>query len=76
MNRELYVFLFAMWILVILGGGFLVIVMGPLEFHGFGKYDLLLSSTIKGIVAIGLVVLWIIILYKMKNWFFKKEIKL
>lgn len=75
MNKELYIFLFSMWILVILGGGFLVIVMGPLEIHGFEIYDLILSSIVKGIVAISLVIIWIIILYKIKNWFFKKEIK-
>lgn len=75
MKKSLFVFLFCMWILIILGGGFLVMVMGPLELQGFGEYDFFLSSIIKAIVALILVGIWIIILSKMKNWIFRKEIK-
>lgn len=75
MRKGLYIFLFCMWILIILGGGFLVFIIGPMELRGFGEFDSLLSSITKAIVAIILVGIWIIILSKMKNWIFRKEIK-
>lgn len=75
MRNKLYLFLFCMWILIILGGGFLVIVMGPLELHGFGESDMIISSVIKAIVSLILVGIWIIILTKMKNWIFRKDIQ-
>jgi len=36
---------------------------------------LLLTSILKAIIAIILVIVWILILSKLKNWIFKKEIK-
>lgn len=72
--KGLYIFLFCMWLLIILGGGVVVVILGPLELQGFGEYDFFISSILKGIVAIILVGIWIIILSKMKNWFFRKEI--
>ena len=74
-GTALYGFLFTMWILMILGGGLAVLVLGPLSFSGFGEFDNLLSSGVKGIVAILLVVAWIFILSKMKNWVFRKQLK-
>ena len=75
MKSGLYGFLFAMWILILLGGGILVTILGPISVSGFGQLDLFISSIIKAIIAIVLVVVWILILAKLKNWIFRKEIK-
>ncbi len=64
-----------MWILILVGGGIAVMVLGPFSVSGFGEFDWFVASTIKAIVAIILVVIWILILSKLKNWIFKKEIK-
>ena len=74
MKSELYGFLFAMWVLIILGGGILVTILGPFSISGFGLFDMLITSTIKAMIAIILVVIWILILSKLKNWIFRKEI--
>ena len=72
-NGDLFGFLFGMWILIILGGGIVVIILGPISLSGFGDLDYLLTSGLKAVVAIGLVVLWIVILSKMKNQIFRKK---
>jgi len=71
----LFGFLFAMWILIIAGGGILVTILGPFSISGYGDFDLLLTSILKAIIAIILVVIWVLVLSKLKNWIFKKEIK-
>ena len=75
MRKELYSFLFGMWILMILGGGIVVTILGPIEITGYGDANWVISSIIKAITAIILVVMWILILLKMKNWIFKKQIQ-
>ena len=72
-NGDLFGFLFGMWILIILGGGIVVIILGPISLSGYGDLDYLLTSGLKAVVAIGLVVLWIVILSKMKNQIFRKK---
>ncbi len=64
-----------MWALIIAGGGILVAILGPFSISGYGDFDLLLTSILKAIIAIILVVIWILVLSKLKNWIFKKEIK-
>ncbi len=68
-------FLFAMWILILIGGGIVVTILGPISITGFGNYNWIISSALKAVIAISLVVLWIFILLKIKNWIFRKEIK-
>lgn len=75
MKIGLFGFLFAMWALIIAGGGILVTILGPFSISGYGDLDLLLTSTLKAIIAIILVVIWVLVLSKLKNWIFKKEIK-
>ena len=75
MKIGLFGFLFAMWALIIAGGGILVTILGPFSISGYGDFDLLLTSILKAIIAIILVVIWILVLSKFKNWIFKKEIK-
>ena len=75
MKIGLFGFLFVMWILILAGGGILVTILGPFSISGYGNFDLLLTSIIKAIIAIVLIVIWILILSKLKNWIFKKEIR-
>ena len=76
MKSGLFGFLFAMWCLIIVGGGILVALLGPISISGFGELDWFISSVIKAVIALLLVVIWILILSKIKNLIFKKEIKL
>ena len=71
----IFVFIFAMWILLIIGGGILVAILGPISISGYGELDSLLSSGVKAIIAIILVIAWIYALSKIKNWIFQKQIK-
>jgi ABC-type uncharacterized transport system permease subunit len=64
-----------MWILILAGGGILVRILGPFSISGYGTFDWLLTSGLKAIVAIILVIVWILILSKLKNWIFRKAIK-
>ena len=75
MKSNLYGFLFGMWLLIILGGGSLVVIIGPINISGFGDFDLIINSGIKAIIAVTLVIIWVLILSKLKNWIFRKEIK-
>lgn len=75
MNSGLFGFLFAMWVLILLGGGIMVVVLGPFSIQQFGDFNWIIASGIKVLVALVLVVAWILILSKLKNWIFRKEIK-
>jgi len=75
LKSNLYGFLFGMWLLIILGGGILVVIIGPINISGFGDFDLIINSGIKAIIAVTLVIIWVLILSKLKNWIFRKEIK-
>ena len=74
MKSGLYGFLFAMWILIILGGGIMVVLLGPFSIQQFGEFHWIIASGIKVTIALILVVIWILILSKLKNWIFKKEL--
>jgi hypothetical protein len=49
--------------------------LGPISISGYGEFNWFIGSVIKGIIAIILVIIWILILSKLKNWIFKKELK-
>jgi len=68
-------FIFAMWILLIIGGGIVVTILGPISISGYGELNQMIASGIKAIIAVILVIVWIIILSKMNKWIFHKEIK-
>ena len=74
MKSGLYGFLFAMWVLIIIGGGIMVVLLGPFTIQQFGEFAWIIASGIKVTIALILVVIWIIILSKLKNWIFKKEL--
>ena len=75
MKYGIFGFLFGMWILILIGGGIAVTILGPISITGFGDFDQVVNSVIKAVTAIILVVIWILILSKFKNWIFRKEIK-
>jgi len=73
--KEIFLFVFVMWVLIIVGGGLLISIIAPLTISGYGKFDSILDSGIKALIAIILVIAWIFILSKIKNWIFHKQIK-
>jgi hypothetical protein len=75
LKSGLYGFLFGMWILILLGGGIMVTILGPFTLQQFGEFHWIIASGIKVLIALVLVVIWILILLKLKNWIFRKEIK-
>jgi len=72
--RDIYVFLFSMWALILLGGGIAVVLLGPASVTGFGELDPFVSSALKGGTAILLVVVWIVVLHKVKDRIFRKRL--
>ena len=72
MSLTIFSFIFAMWILIIIGGGLMVLFVGPLSFSGYGDLDPLLNSGAKVLIAMILIFIWVITLLKIKNWVFRK----
>lgn len=75
MKAGLFGFLFGMWVLLLIGGGIIVVFLGPIHISGYGNMNWFLSSSLKAVIAIILIVAWILILSKLKNWIFKKELE-
>ena len=74
-GSSIFLFIFVMWILIIVGGEIAVLVLAPISISGYGELDWIISSGMKAVVAIGMVIVWIFILSKVKNWIFQKELK-
>jgi len=72
MNFSIFSFIFAMWVLIIIGGGLMVLFVGPLSFSGYGELDPLINSGVKVFIAMVLIFIWVIALLKIKNWIFRK----
>jgi hypothetical protein len=75
MNASVFGFIFSMWILILVGGGLLVLFIGPISFVGTTDINPMLNSVIKVIIALILIFFWVLILTKIKNWIFQKQIK-
>ena len=75
MTARIYGFLFSMWILILVGGGLMVLLVGPISFRDYVDIDPLINSGVKIILALFLIFIWILILTKVKNWSFKSQIK-
>ncbi len=72
----IYAFVAIMWLLILAGGGILVALVSKITIQGYGEeLDFFISSLIKAIIAIVLVVGWILVLNKLKNKIFQKQIK-
>jgi hypothetical protein len=61
-----------MWVLIIIGGGLMVVFIGPLSFSGDTNLDPLINSGAKVLIAMILIFIWIVALLKIKNWIFRK----
>jgi len=61
---------------MIIGGGIAVLILAPITISGYGDFDIFFSSAIKAVISIGLVVTWIFILSKVKNWIFHSQLKI
>ena len=72
MSIPIFSFIFVMWILIILGGGLMVIFIGPLSFSGTGDLNPLINSGAKVLIAMILIFIWVLALLKIKNWIFRK----
>lgn len=72
----IFTFIGIMWILILAGGGILVTVVSQISISGYGEHmDFFIASIIKAAIALVLVGFWIIILSKLKNKIFQKQIK-
>ena len=75
MNVKIYSFIFVMWILMLIGGGLIVLVIGPLSLGAIKSIDPIILSGIKVGIALILIFIWVLILTKVKNWIFKSQVK-
>jgi len=73
MTVKIYSFIFTMWVLMLLGGGLVVIFVGPLTF-GL-DVEPIITSGFKVLLALFLIFFWVFTLTKVKNWIFKSQIK-
>jgi len=72
MSLPIFSFIFVMWILIIIGGGLMVLFVGPLTFTGGSDLDPLINSGAKVLIAMILIFIWVYALLKIKNWIFRK----
>jgi len=76
MEIKIYSFIFVMWILMLIGGGLIVLVIGPLSLGVIiSSIDPIILSGIKVGIALILIFIWVLILTKVKNWIFKSQVK-
>ena len=73
MKMKIYSFIFTMWILIIIGGGLVVVFVGPITFAT--DVEPMITSSVKVLLALFLIFIWVFILTKIKNWIFKTEVK-
>ena len=73
MAMKIYSFIFVMWVLILIGGGLVVVFVGPLTF-GL-DIEPIITSGVKVLLALFLILVWLFILTKVKNWIFKTEVK-
>ena len=75
MGVKIYSFIFTMWILMLIGGGLMVLVIGPFSLGSIGDVDPIIVSGIKVGIALILIFIWVFTLTKIKNWIFKSQVK-
>jgi len=73
MAIKIYSFILVMWILMLVGGGLVVIFVGP--FTLAPDIDPIITSGVKVIIALFLIFIWLFTLTKVKNWIFKSQVK-
>ena len=75
MDVKIYSFIFVMWILMLIGGGLMVLVIGPFSLASMGDVDQIIVSGVKVGIALVLIFIWVFTLTKIKNWIFKSQVK-
>ena len=75
MDVKIYSFIFTMWILMLIGGGLMVLVIGPFSLASMGDVDQIIVSGVKVGIALVLIFIWVFTLTKIKNWIFKTDVK-
>ena len=75
MDVKIYSFIFIMWILMLIGGGLMVLIIGPFSLGSIGDIDPIIVSGIKVGIALILIFIWVFTLTKIKNWIFKSQVK-
>ena len=73
MSAHIFGFIFAMWVLILVGGGLMVLIVGPISFSGDGVIDPIINSGIKVLIALVLIFIWVFALTKIKNWIFQRQ---
>ena len=73
MAMKIYSFIFVMWVLMLIGGGLVVLFVGPLTF-GL-DIEPIITSGVKVLLALFLIFIWVFTLTKVKNWIFRTEVK-
>jgi len=73
MDMKIYSFIFAMWVLIIIGGGIVVEFVGPISLSE--NIEPIITSGVKVILALFLIFIWVFTLTKIKNWIFKSQAK-
>ena len=59
MNVSIFAFIFSMWVLILLGGGVLVLFIGPTSFEVIYDIEPLLNSGLKVLIALVLIFIWV-----------------
>ena len=59
MNVSIFAFIFSMWVLILLGGGVLVLFIGPTSFEVIYDIEPLLNSGLKVLIALVLIFMWV-----------------
>ena len=75
MAIKIYSFIFTMWVLMLIGGGLMVLVIGPFSLGSIEYIDPIILSGIKVGLALVLIFVWVFALTKIKNWIFKSQVK-
>ncbi len=73
MSAQIFAFIFCMWVLILVGGGLMVMIIGPISFTGYGDIDPIINSGIKVLIALILIFIWVFALTKIKNWIFQRQ---
>ena len=73
MDMKIYSFIFAMWVLIIIGGGIVVEFVGPISLSE--DIEPIITSGVKVSLTIFLIFIWVFTLTKVKNWIFKSQVK-
>ena len=73
MTVQIYGFIFAMWVLMLIGGGLMISFVAPISFDE--DIDPIITSGTKVFLALLLIFIWVYTLTKIKNWIFSSQIK-